>query len=269
MGHSKVRKERYIDAASFAASGKCRTGGLGVREGYFASVTELAAADLNTLHGRFRVSMFEDGEQRALALVRKPVTKAAGQPIIRIQSACLFGETLASTDCDCRWQIHHSLDRIEANGCGAFIYLFQEGRGVGLLEKIKAYAVQQEFECDTREAFERLGLAASDFRSYDIAAGVLHAIGFACVRLLTGNSEKAEALRSCGIATEAESMLSKPHDFDQLLRSIGDNNPRNLLDYLKTKESVFHHDIDANLLAAVTRRSRAYGKGTRKKKPAR
>lgn len=227
-------------------------------------LTELASADLATLHGRFRVLMYQFDQVQALAMVRFPATPAAGPPIVRIQSACLFGETLASTDCDCRWQIHHSLDRIDYNGCGAFIYLFQEGRGIGLVNKIRAYDVQQRYNCNTKEAFERLGFDASDFREYDIAAKILAAIDFLSVRLLTGNSEKAEALRHLGITTSEEPMLVKPRDFDQLLRSIGDANPSNLLRYLKTKESAFHHNINADLLDAVTRSAETYARSAKK-----
>ena len=118
-------------------------------------------------------------------------------PLVRIHSQCLTGDVFTSERCDCRAQLEYSLRKIAKEPSGALLYLPQEGRGIGLLNKLKAYELQDE-GLDTVEANRRLGFAA-DSRDYEFAAEALKALGIRAVRLLSNNPDKVEQLEHGGV----------------------------------------------------------------------
>lgn len=157
-------------------------------------VIQVASAYLPTTYGIFKLLVYRsvDGEEH-IALVAKNPSK---NPVVRIHSQCLTGDTLLSKKCDCRQQLHKSMKLINKKG-GVLIYLNQEGRGVGLGNKVKAYALQDK-GLDTVEANEKLDLPA-DARDYKIAAQILHNLGIKEISLLTNNLAKVKQLEKYGI----------------------------------------------------------------------
>jgi GTP cyclohydrolase II len=119
-------------------------------------------------------------------------------PLVRIHSQCLTGDVFGSLRCDCRPQLELAMGKIAAEGAGILLYEQQEGRGIGLMAKLKAYELQDE-GLDTVEANEELGFAA-DCREYELPAEVLKLLGVSNIRLITNNPEKVAALESAGIA---------------------------------------------------------------------
>lgn len=154
------------------------------------------AAQLPTKWGVFEAVAFEDklGQQHLALRIGSGQT---GLPLVRLHSECLTGDALGSTRCDCGDQLTESQRRIAAHGHGAVIYLRQEGRGIGLVSKLRAYALQDE-GLDTVEANQQLGLPA-DSRDYRVAAQILLELGMRQVRLLTNNPEKVHGLGRHGI----------------------------------------------------------------------
>ena len=148
-----------------------------------------ADAFLPTESGNFRirVTVDEDGLEHCLVYVGE--LENAESLLIRIHSECLTGDAFGSMKCDCGPQLQASLKMIQEEGCGAVVYLRQEGRGIGLHSKIQAYALQ-DIGYDTLDANLALGLPA-DARTYDIAAKMLKSIGYDELYLLTNNPEKA------------------------------------------------------------------------------
>jgi GTP cyclohydrolase II len=140
-------------------------------------------------------------------------------PIVRIHSQCLTGDVFGSLRCDCRLQLELALTKIAEEGAGILLYEQQEGRGIGLMAKLKAYELQ-DHGLDTVEANVELGYAA-DCREYELPAEVLKQLGVKQVRLITNNPEKVAALESAGIAvTERVSAEVEPQEsFERYLRT--------------------------------------------------
>jgi 3,4-dihydroxy 2-butanone 4-phosphate synthase/GTP cyclohydrolase II len=193
-------------------------------------IERIAEANLPTEFGNFRIVGFrhlDTGEEIA-ALVK-------GQPsnttpvLIRIHSQCLTGDVFHSIKCDCGRQLQQAMELIEQEGCGAIIYQLQEGRGIGLMNKIRAYALQDQGQ-DTVEANLSLGFDA-DLRDYEVCAEVIKQLGIGAVRLLSNNPDKIEGLRSAGV--EVVERVSIEVEADQT--SIG---------YLKTKREKLGHLLE-------------------------
>jgi GTP cyclohydrolase II len=142
-----------------------------------------------------------DGASEAkehLAIVAGELAGLQGEQVLaRVHSECWTGETLGSLKCDCRDQLDRALAAIVEKGRGVIVYLRQEGRGIGLGNKIRAYALQEQ-GADTVEANEKLGFAA-DLRSYEIAAAILSDLGVRSVALMTNNPDKVAGLEGAGV----------------------------------------------------------------------
>jgi GTP cyclohydrolase II len=196
-----------------------------------AKVQQVASADFPTRWGQFRIHGFTTGsasgagkKEEAVALVMSD--ELTGSPLVRIHSQCLTGDVFGSLRCDCRQQLEMALSMIAQQGAGVLIYEQQEGRGIGLMAKLQAYALQDS-GLDTVEANERLGFKA-DHREFQLPAEILKALGIRQVRLLSNNPDKVAALERAGVkVTErvpCEVALS-PHAED----------------YLKTKKEKMGH----------------------------
>jgi GTP cyclohydrolase II len=157
-----------------------------------SDVQPLAQTILPTSYGVFHMAVFA-GDNVALWCG----DVAAHTPLLRLHSECLTGDVFGSLKCDCGEQLDAALQRIQTNGCGVLLYLRQEGRGIGLVNKIKAYALQ-ETGLDTVDANRALGLP-DDMRDYTLALGMLEWLGVTKVHLLTNNPTKISALSSSGV----------------------------------------------------------------------
>ena len=216
------------------------------------SVKKVAEADFPTRWGSFRILGFEG--------VRAPEPQIEGQPgcaparavegpieslvalvigdvhamppLVRIHSQCLTGDVFGSLRCDCRLQLELALNKISAEGAGILLYEQQEGRGIGLMAKLKAYELQDQGR-DTVEANEELGFAA-DCRGYELPAEALKLLGVTRVRLMTNNPEKVAALESAGITvTERVSAEVEPQE--------------SFAGYLKTKQEKMGHIFEGQI----------------------
>lgn len=210
----------------------------------FEKVVKVADADFPTRWGRFRILGFEGhlpaprpccehGAQQGkrieglVALVMGDIHSAP--PLVRIHSQCLTGDVFGSLRCDCRLQLEMALSAIASAGAGILLYEQQEGRGIGLMAKLRAYELQDN-GLDTVEANVELGFAP-DCRGYELPAEVLKQLGVRAVRLMTNNPDKVAALEAAGIrVTERVSAEVEAQD--------------SFAGYLKTKQEKMGHILD-------------------------
>ena len=190
----------------------------------------VARAKLPTRFGPFEILGLEGRTEKesAVALVHGRVR--ARTPLVRVHSQCLTGDVLASERCDCRAQLELSLRRIAASPCGILLYLPQEGRGIGLMNKLRAYELQDK-GMDTVEANEELGFAA-DSRDYAFSAAALKLLGARRVRLLSNNPDKVQQLEKAGIRV-VERVPCRPR-ISPVSRA-----------YMETKRTKMGHLLDA------------------------
>ena len=213
----------------------------------FVSVKKIAEADFPTRWGHFRILGFEgllpaprencEPESEAGSRVEGLVALVMGDlhtapPLVRIHSQCLTGDVFGSLRCDCRLQLELALTKIAQEGAGILLYEEQEGRGIGLMAKLKAYELQDHGR-DTVEANEELGFAA-DCREYELPAEVLKMLGVTQVRLITNNPEKVAALESGGIAVieRVSAEVAPQETFER---------------YLKTKQEKMGHIFESEI----------------------
>ncbi len=194
-------------------------------------VRKIEEAELPTHYGHFRIFVFEDmihGENH-LALVKGTISQ--DEPIlVRAHSQCLTGDTFASLRCDCGEQLRHSMEMIDKEGKGVILYILnQEGRGIGLLNKIKAYALQDQGE-DTVEANRKLGFRP-DQRDYGIGAQILVALGVKKIKLITNNPRKFIGLAGYGLEIVERIPIEIPPNSTNLK-------------YLKTKKEKLGHILE-------------------------
>lgn len=197
-----------------------------------AELEQVADAAFPCAYGDFRILGFRgraNGHAGEIIVLKAGDLSANEVPLVRIHSQCLTGEVFHSLRCDCGKQLEMALEQIGREGSGLLIYDPQEGRGIGLLNKLKAYQLQDE-GADTIEANERLGFAA-DLRSYELAASVLHALGVSRVRLLSNNPSKVSGLEQSGI----EVVERIPCEVPSSARTAG---------YLRTKKDKLGHILE-------------------------
>ena len=187
---------------------------------------KIAEADFPTKFGMFRIHAFKEEDKTHLALVRLLSADQEKSIPVRIHSKCLTGDTFASLRCDCRTQLDKALEFLGSQENGVLLYLDQEGRGIGLADKIKAYSLQDS-GMDTVEANLELGFA-EDLRDYDVAAEILKAFGIKKIRLLTNNPIKLDDMKKHGIMVE------------ERLSLFGDRNMHNEKYLLAKKEKLGH-----------------------------
>jgi 3,4-dihydroxy 2-butanone 4-phosphate synthase/GTP cyclohydrolase II len=182
--------------------------------------------------GAFIIRSFEslvDGAEH-MVLIKEPLNMNEAC-LVRIHSECFTGDLLGSARCDCGWQLDKSLERLGEEG-GVLIYLRQEGRGIGLVNKIRAYSLQDQ-GLDTVEANKRLGFAA-DERDYGVAAQILRYLGLPQVRLLTNNPRKIEGIAQYGINVVQRESLEMPPTVDNIT-------------YLQTKRDKLGHLLSGKM----------------------
>ena len=177
-------------------------------------------ATLPTKYGTFKIQAFKEGDKEHLALFTDTLSET---PIVRVHSECLTGDALGSVKCDCGEQLHFALELIAKEG-GMLIYHRQEGRNIGLLNKVNAYALQDQ-GLNTVEANHQLGFSA-DERTYEIVEFILNHYGITKLKLLTNNPRKIESLKDIEIVERLPiKIASNPHNEN----------------YLKTKKEELGH----------------------------
>lgn len=189
---------------------------------------EAVKVSLPTRHGHFDLTLFEDSQGKENLLLSKGDLSQEEAPLFRIHSECATGDIFSSVRCDCGEQLETAMKLIEKEGSGAILYLRQEGRGIGLKNKLRAYQLQDK-GFDTYDANIELGFAA-DERHYDFAKSVLDYLGVEKIRLLTNNPDKVQQLEAAGISVTERLPLQIPARQENIT-------------YLKTKKEKFQHDI--------------------------
>ncbi len=201
-------------------------------------VSRAGEALLPTRRGRFRAISYTSSDGDVLALIHGD--PSADVPLVRLHSACLTGDALGSLRCDCGEQLDQALERIGRSEAGVLLYLPQEGRGIGLANKIRAYALQ-DAGLDTVDANHALGLPA-DARSYRSATLILEELGVRRLRLLTNNPAKAAALRAEGLlVVETLPLESVPNLVDDGYLRVKARRMGHLLDDIRPMPSVTIH----------------------------
>lgn len=166
--------------------------------GLSATVKRIATALLPTRHGQFKISGYRSlTSAEEFVCIFKGELQAETPTLVRIHSQCLTGDVLGSLKCDCGPQLEQAMTLIANEGCGAIVYQLQEGRGIGIVNKIRAYALQDE-GADTIEANVRLGLEV-DRRDYSQCVEILKAMGLRRVRVMSNNPLKLEAIEAGGL----------------------------------------------------------------------
>jgi len=189
-------------------------------------VSETGRSTLPTEHGEFDIVVFRDQQGLEHSALVKGATSTS-TPLVRVHSECLTGDAFGSLRCDCGQQLKAAMQQIQESGCGVIVYLRQEGRGIGLGNKMKAYALQEK-GLDTVDANHELGFPA-DARTYDVGAAILKELGIETIRLLSNNPAKREALESLGVEiTERIPLVVIPHTHNA--------------DYLQTKAEKMGHN---------------------------
>ncbi len=194
-------------------------------------VRKVAEADFPTRFGHFRILGFEGSIAGVPeeAVVLKMGNLSGSPPLVRIHSQCLTGDVFHSLRCDCGGQLELALHSIAAEGRGLLIYENQEGRGIGLLNKLRAYELQDR-GADTVEANQQLGFEA-DLRGYELAGAILRHLGLTAVRLMSNNPQKIRALERAGVrVTERVPSIVPPLESTE--------------DYLRTKREKLGHLLD-------------------------
>jgi len=201
------------------------------------SIKYIASSKLPTPFGIFTMHGFEDESTGKEHVALSMGDIGSGEPVLaRAHSECLTGDALFSMRCDCGYQLETALSSVAEAGRGVVLYLRQEGRGIGLLNKIKAYNLQDQ-GADTVEANERLGFGA-DMRTYDMCQPMLGHLGVKAIRLMTNNPRKVKALSEAGVNV-----------LERVAIEVG-RNPHND-GYLNTKASKLGHYLN-NSAAAVS-----------------
>lgn len=193
-------------------------------------VRKVAEADFPTRHGHFRIYGFQEASGEGEEAVALRMGDLGGDaPLVRIHSQCLTGDVFHSLRCDCRGQLELALAAIAKERRGLLIYENQEGRGIGLLNKLRAYELQDQ-GADTVEANQQLGFEA-DLRAYALAGAILRYFGLTAVRLMSNNPEKIQALERAGVqVTERVPTIVPPTESTE--------------EYLRTKRDKLGHLLD-------------------------
>ncbi|EKQ3641839.1 GTP cyclohydrolase II [Enterococcus faecalis] len=193
----------------------------------YLNAEEPVTVSLPTAFGEFDLTLFEDQQAKEHLLLSKGEIRQSKEPLlVRVHSECLTGDVFGSRRCDCGEQLHEAMRMIEKKGRGAILYLRQEGRGIGLKNKLHAYQLQEQ-GMDTFDANLALGFKP-DERDYQFAAEILDALGVEKIDLITNNPEKIEQLEALGININQRIPLEIP--------AVKENE-----NYLKTKKQKFHH----------------------------
>src|SRR6266481_1030525 len=194
------------------------------------SVERVAVAKLPTEWGDFRIAGYRSlhSDEEFVALFKGELRRDT-PTLVRIHSQCLTGDVFGSIKCDCGEQLHQTMEMIQQEGRGAIVYQQQEGRGIGILNKIRAYALQDQ-GADTVEANERLGLAV-DLREYRQCAEILFDLGLCKVRVISNNPLKLRALEEAGLKIVERV-------------SIEVESTENAAGYLRTKKEKLGHLLD-------------------------